>query len=79
MTARYRRCFYRPVLMRHAMRKGAEFRVQERVTGYLQQGGAIQGVVTDRGTYHAPIVVVATGSDAAEHGEMLGIGIPGEA
>ncbi|MFZ5785294.1 MAG: NAD(P)/FAD-dependent oxidoreductase [Acidobacteriota bacterium] len=63
-------------LMRHAMRKGAELRVNERVTGYLVEGGAIRGVVTDRATYHAPRVVLATGSDASAHGELLGIEIP---
>jgi sarcosine oxidase subunit beta len=64
------------VLMRHARRLGAELRVNERVTGYLLSGGAVRGVRTDRGTYHAPRVVVATGADAAEHGELLGIPIP---
>jgi sarcosine oxidase subunit beta len=65
-----------PVLMDHTCRAGAELRVNERVTGYVLQGGAIKGVKTDRGTYHAPIVVLAVGADAAEHGELLGIPIP---
>jgi len=64
------------VLMRHAERMGARLQVGERVTGYLQSGGRIEGVRTERGTYHAPIVVVATGSDAASDGELLGIPIP---
>ncbi len=64
------------VLMRHAMRRGAELRVKERVVGYLRQGDAVTGVRTDRGSYHAPQVVVATGSDASEHGELLGIELP---
>ncbi|MBI5533194.1 MAG: FAD-binding oxidoreductase [Deltaproteobacteria bacterium] len=64
------------VLMRHALRMGAEFQVGERVTGYLQEGGAIRGVKTDKDTYLAPRVVVATGSDSAHDGEMLGIKIP---
>jgi sarcosine oxidase, subunit beta len=64
------------VLMRHALAAGAELRVKERVCGYLIEGGAIRGVETDRGTYHAPHVVLATGADAAEHGKMLGIDIP---
>ena len=66
------------VLMRHAMRMGAELRVDERVTGYLLEGGAVRGVVTDKGTYHAPRVVLATGADADEHGDLLGIEIPVE-
>lgn len=64
------------VMMRHAARMGAELRVKERVTGYLVEGGAIRGVRTDRGTYHAPRVVLATGSDARQHGELLGLDIP---
>ncbi len=64
------------VLMRHAQRRGAELRVNERVTGYLVEGGAIRGVVTERGTYHAPRVVLATGADAREHGKLLGLEIP---
>jgi sarcosine oxidase subunit beta len=64
------------VLMRHAARLGAELRVNERVTGYLVEGGAIRGVRTDRGTYHSPRVVLATGSDARQHGELLGLDIP---
>lgn len=64
------------VLMRHAMRRGAEFRVNEKVTGYVVHSGRIQGVSTDKGTYLAPRVVVATGSDAAQDGEALGIKIP---
>jgi sarcosine oxidase subunit beta len=63
-------------LMRHARRHGAELHVNERVTGYLVEGGAVKGVRTERETYHAPVVVVATGADAAEDGRMLGIPIP---
>jgi sarcosine oxidase subunit beta len=64
------------VLSRHAIRMGAEVRVNERVTGYVRDGSAVTGVCTERGTYHAPIVVLAAGSDAAEQGKMLGIDIP---
>jgi glycine/D-amino acid oxidase-like deaminating enzyme len=64
------------VLMRHAQRKGAELRVNETVTGYLVESGQIRGVRTDHGTYHADRVVLATGADAADHGELLGIPIP---
>lgn len=64
------------VLMRHAERMGATLRVNERVTGYDIEAGRIKGVVTDKGRYEAPIVVLATGADAAEHGELLGIEVP---
>ncbi len=63
-------------LSRHARDMGAEFRFNERVTGYVLEGGAIEGVSTDQGTYHATRVVVATGADAAGDGELLGIDIP---
>ncbi|MFH0901682.1 MAG: FAD-binding oxidoreductase [Pseudomonadota bacterium] len=64
------------VLMRHAARHGAELRVNERVVGYLLEGQAIKGVKTDKDTYFAPHVVLATGADAAEHGKLLGLDIP---
>jgi sarcosine oxidase, subunit beta len=64
------------VLMRHSMRLGAEFHVGEKVTGYIVERGKILGVKTDKDTYLAPHVVVATGSDAANDGEALGIQIP---
>jgi sarcosine oxidase subunit beta len=64
------------VLARHAQRLGAALHVRETVTGYLLEKGAIKGVVTDRATYHAPRVVIAAGSDAADHGRLLGIEIP---
>ena len=64
------------VLMRHAERMGAQLRVNERAVEYLVTGGAIHGVKTDEGTYEAPIVVLATGADAARDGELLGIPIP---
>ncbi len=65
-----------PVMMRHAMMKRAVLHTGETVTRYLVEGGAIQGVVTDKDTYHAPRVVLATGSDARADGELLGLDIP---
>jgi sarcosine oxidase subunit beta len=64
------------VLMRHAMRMNAEFRFNEPVVEYLVASGAVQGVKTVKGTYWAPRVVVATGSDAARDGDLLGIPVP---
>jgi len=64
------------VLMRHAEAAGAELRINERVTGYLFDGDKIAGVETDKGAYHAPRVVLATGADAADHGGLLGLEIP---
>lgn len=63
-------------LMRHAERLGATLHVHERVTGYRLEGGRIRGVITERAAYEAPLVVLATGADAREHGELLGVEIP---
>ena len=63
-------------LMRHSIRHGADVHVNERVTNYEIKSGQIQAVITDKGRYEAPIVVLATGSDASAHGEMLGVEIP---
>jgi sarcosine oxidase subunit beta len=64
------------VLMRAATRRGAELRVNERVTDYVLEGDAVKGVRTDRDTYFAPRVVLAAGSDAAEQGDLLGLQVP---
>ena len=61
---------------RAAQALGAEFRFGQRVTGYRVEAGAIRGVTTDKGANEAPVVVVATGAEAAEDGRLLGIDIP---
>ncbi len=61
---------------RAAQRLGATFAFNEKVTGYLVEKGAIRGVRTAKETYHAPIVVIATGADASDDGERLGIDLP---
>jgi sarcosine oxidase subunit beta len=61
---------------RAAMELGAKFRFNEKVIGYEIENEKIRGVKTDKGSYEAPMVIVATGSDACEDGELLGIDIP---
>lgn len=61
---------------REAVRLGAVYRFNETVTAYQKQGNRITGVITDRGTYSAQWVVLATGADAAEHSTLLGFDIP---
>ena len=61
---------------RAAMELGAKFRFNEKVIGYEIENEKIRGVKTDKGSYEAPMVIVATGSDAREDGELLGIDIP---
>ncbi|MFH1843787.1 MAG: FAD-binding oxidoreductase [bacterium] len=59
-----------------AKKNGAEYRFNERVTGYLRQGGRVTGVETDQGQYTAGQVVLAAGADAGEHGTLLDLEIP---
>ncbi len=61
---------------RQAEKHGADYHFNEAVTGYLREGSRITGVKTDKANYNADWVVLATGSDAAEHGNLLGLEIP---
>lgn len=61
---------------REAENNGAEFRFNEKVTGYIKSDSKVTGVITDKGKYSSAMVVLAAGADAAEHGPMLGINIP---
>ncbi|OGK10185.1 MAG: hypothetical protein A2Y63_00695 [Candidatus Riflebacteria bacterium RBG_13_59_9] len=63
---------------RAAIELGVEFRFNEPVLGYLRDGDSVVGVRTDKGEYHAPQVVLAAGSDAGRHSELLGVKIPVE-
>ena len=59
-----------------AIRNGADYHFNERVVGYSKEKTRITGVITDKGTYGADTVVLATGADAGEHSELLGFDIP---
>ena len=61
---------------REAVRQGAVYRFNEKVTGYTRRGDTITGVKTGSGSYAAKWVVLAAGADAAEHGPLLGFDIP---
>jgi len=61
---------------REAVNCGAEYHFNEKVIAYHKEGNKITGVKTDKSSYSACWVVLAAGSDAAEHGNMLGIDIP---
>lgn len=61
---------------REAVRHGAVYNFNEKVIGYLREGDRITGVITDKCKYTSCWVVLAAGSDAAEHGPLLGIDIP---
>ncbi len=61
---------------RAAVKAGAEFRFHERVTGITAAGGAVKGVMTDKGSYGAAHVVDAAGAKAAEIAELAGVKVP---
>ncbi len=61
---------------RAAMASDAEFVFNEKVASYEIDGGKIKAVVTDKGRYEAPRVVIATGADAKGDGEALGVDLP---
>jgi sarcosine oxidase subunit beta len=70
-----------PLLAVHAFysrarKLGAEFRFGERVTGIVAEGGRVRGVRTDKGEYHAPVVVNAAGPWAAEVAALAGLAVP---
>ncbi|MCX5785981.1 MAG: FAD-binding oxidoreductase [Elusimicrobia bacterium] len=61
---------------RRALALGSEFRFREPVTGIISENGAVKGVITALGRYHAPWVVNAAGADAAEVSGMAGVKVP---
>ena len=60
----------------HARARGAEFRFKETVTAIPVVRGKITGVRTDRGTYHAPVVINAAGAHAAQVAGLAGVEAP---
>ena len=66
-----------PLLLGHAIYEqarlaGARFRFGETVTGVSVVAGRVHGVITDKGTYEAPVVVNAAGPWAREVGALVG-------
>jgi sarcosine oxidase subunit beta len=61
---------------RRAVVQGAVFRFNERVIDIAVQGGRVQGVKTDQGTYHADVVINAAGPWAREVARMAGLDVP---
>jgi len=59
-----------------SLRDGAEYRFNERVTGFDRDGDRITAVRTDRGVYACGDVINAAGNHAADIGRMLGIDLP---
>ena len=61
---------------RQAVNRGASFAFNEKVTGFLVNKDRVNGVRTDKGTYHAKWVVNAAGPWAHEVAEMAGLDTP---
>lgn len=59
-----------------AVQLRAVFHFLERVTEITVQGGHVNGVKTNRGSYSADVVINAAGSWAEEIGQMVGLQIP---
>jgi sarcosine oxidase subunit beta len=61
---------------RQAKAHGAVFDYHETVTDVLQENGRVDGVRTDKGTYHAGVVVNAAGPWAREVAALAGVEVP---
>jgi glycine/D-amino acid oxidase-like deaminating enzyme len=60
---------------KQAIHKGAQFHFNEKVTGLLSAGGKAYGVQTERGVYHANIIVNAAGAYANEIANLAGVSV----
>jgi sarcosine oxidase subunit beta len=61
---------------RHAKAHGAEYRYHEKVTGFQRQDDTITGIITDKGSYHAKVVVNAAGAWAKPVAALAGVDVP---
>ncbi len=61
---------------RRACGLGVEFRFKEKVVGLLTEADRVAGVVTDRGEYHAPVVIDAAGGLSGEMTRSMGCEMP---
>lgn len=72
-----------PLLSLHAFYRqskdfGAEYRFNEAVQQVITENGKISGIKTTKGDYKSSFVINATGGNAKEIGEMVGIDLPVE-
>ncbi len=56
--------------------RGCTYRFGEKVLEFLIEGEGVRGVKTEKGTYHAPVIVNAAGAGAMEVGKLAGLDIP---
>src|SRR5262250_2975573 len=55
---------------------GVAIEQQQEVVGFVRHGDRVTGVVTARGTFEAPAVVIATGAWSGVVGKLAGVDIP---
>lgn len=60
----------------HAVQKGAEFHFSEQVIQFEMAGEKISRVITNKGSYSAPIIINTAGAWAAELGKLAGVDLP---
>ncbi|HLE15379.1 MAG TPA: FAD-binding oxidoreductase [Anaerolineales bacterium] len=63
-------------LLEAARRRGARLIQDCRVTGVNKESGRVTGVVTNQGSFSAPVVVNAAGPWARRIGELVGLDLP---
>lgn len=61
---------------RAAKRLGAKIQTNTNVTGFLIEDGTVKGVQTDKGEYHADVIVNACGSWAGKVAKLAGLDLP---
>lgn len=59
-----------------ASKLGTEILLETEVTGFIMNGGRVEGIETAQGPIYAPIVVNAAGAWAPIIGEMVGLHLP---
>jgi sarcosine oxidase subunit beta len=63
---------------KRAVESGAEFHFRERVLDFITEGDRVIGIMTDKGSYYAKIVINAAGGWAKPLSKKLGLDVPVE-
>jgi len=63
-------------MYRQALKGGATFHFLESVIGYQIEGDKIRGVITNKGSYSAPVVINAAGGHARPMAQLAHLDIP---
>jgi sarcosine oxidase subunit beta len=63
-------------MYRQAIKEGAVFQFKESVCEFLTDGDAVTGVKTNKGVYHAPVIINAAGAHARPLSQLAHLDIP---